>query len=153
MYVSSKCQLSQMSLLPCLYCNGGSPTMLYRGGRRRNYYKSFTEETIHQKQFFVRFYRMKKKMVMICMAAAAVMVHIECERGSRSDYYTTLHILYYVIVAIERKRNGVFVKSGLIACLFFKGWNNQTFPVPQHFQRQSFYILGEPPFRMVSHIN
>ena len=66
------------------------------------------KKTIHQKQFFVRSYRIKKKMVMICMAAAAVMVHIECERGSRSDYYTTLHILYYVIVAIERKRIGVF---------------------------------------------
>ena len=49
---------------------------------------------------------------MICMAAAAVMAHIECERGSRSDYYTTLHILYYVIVAIERKRNGVFGHIG-----------------------------------------
>ena len=56
------------------------------------------KKTIHQKQFFRRSYRIKKKMVMICMAAAAVMVHIECERGSRSDYYTTLHILYYVIV-------------------------------------------------------
>ena len=70
------------------------------------------KKTIHQKQFFVRSYRIKKKMVMICMAAAAVMVHIECERGSRSDYYTTLHILYYVIVAIERKRIGVFLQIG-----------------------------------------
>lgn len=62
---------------------------------------------------------------MICMAAAAVMVQIECERGSRSDYYTTLHILYYVIVAIERKRNGVFSffsnRATMDAYLHFKG--------------------------------
>ena len=90
------------------------------------------KKTIHQKQFFVRSYRIKKKMVMICMAAAAVMVHIECERGSRSDYYTTLHILYYVIVAIERKRNEVFFFSNratMDAYLHFKGQNNQTLPI------------------------
>ena len=50
-----------MSLLPCLYCNGGSPTMLYRGGRRRNYYKSFTEENNSSKAILCTFLKNKEE--------------------------------------------------------------------------------------------